>query len=736
MRMPPRRVVLLAVLGVGFVTGAVARVPAAPPDSVAPADSPAAPPDSSLWRRETEWHLLAPGTPTLPLAHRLVVPGSLRAWVGGILWQEPDDFRVASREGVWLPRRSLGPAGGEAVRVRLEYRFQPAPLPAVRELHAPAMAPPPTVTSPAAAGRTAAPAATGGPAEPAVPGEALTVRGSKSVRLASGNRRDLVVDQNLRLAIEGRLTPEITVRAALSDDNLPVVPEGNTEQLRDVDKVLVELESTHWRATLGDFVASREGSVFGDYRRKLQGAAFTATPGPARAELIAGAPRGIYRTLQIRGQEANQGPYRLGTGEAGRELFIVAGSERVSLDGQLLTRGANQDYVIDYVRGTITFTFRRLIIAETTIVVEYEEGEGPYARTVTGGGAGGDFTLPLGDGVPGGAGVRITREGDDPQRLRTGELSDADRAVLAAAGDDSTRAVTGGVVATAPGLGHYRRETVAGRDVFVFDLLGSYDVTFFYAGAGGGDYGLDSLTVAGVRAYGWRGDGGGSYRVGRPLPLPSTQSVTTLSARLGPADRPLLALEWNAGRLDRNAFSTLDDGDNAGVAWSARAAPGERALRLGDRRLGRIALEATHENRDSRFQPFILHRDLFTYDRWGLAGRSSRAGFLDERDVESRVTGTWVAGGETRRARLAGEWGRLSHGDALDADRRSLDGQWHWDGWSGASLWERASASDRRDPLAVERRRQRQALVWTGRQARPGVSYEAEQWRDAAVTGD
>ena len=36
--------------------------------------------------------------------------------------------------------------------------------------------------------------------------------------------------------------PDIAVRAFLSDDNLPVVPEGNTEELRDIDKVLVEAD--------------------------------------------------------------------------------------------------------------------------------------------------------------------------------------------------------------------------------------------------------------------------------------------------------------------------------------------------------------------------------------------------------------------------------------------------------------------------------------------------------------
>jgi len=152
------------------------------------------------------------------------------------------------------------------------------------------------------------------------------VRGSKAVYVSSGTRRELTVDQNLRLNVSGQLTQDIYVRAALTDDNLPVVPEGNTEELKDIDKVLIELTARQWRATLGDFVAVRQGTRYGGYRRKLQGFALDAFPGDLRAEVLFGSPKGRYRTIELRGEEANQGPYFLGGGEAGQNLFIVAGT--------------------------------------------------------------------------------------------------------------------------------------------------------------------------------------------------------------------------------------------------------------------------------------------------------------------------------------------------------------------------------------------------------------------------
>lgn len=712
-------------LAIGLLAAGSARA-GATVGSAAPASATR---DSAVTREETEVHLLAAQTTSLRLAHRFVMPGSVTAVVGGVVWEAPDDFRLQADEGIWLPQRPLGAPEGGPVAVRLRYRFQPVPLPALRQLREPARPPAPAgagggpkVENVRAPGTVPAMAATGD----------LQVRGSKSVRLASGNRRELVVDQNLRLTIDGRLTPEIAVRAVLSDDNLPIVPEGNTEQLRDVDKVLVELEATQWRATLGDFVAKREGSTFGDYRRKLQGLQLAATPRPWRADALAGAPRGVYRTLQIRGEEANQGPYRLGGTEAGGNLYIVAGSERVMLDGEALVRGADRDYVVDYVLGTITFTYRRLITAESTIVVEFEQGEGPYARTVAGAGAGVDVVLPLSGQLPGSIDIRVARERDDPQRLRSGELTEEDRAALAEAGDDAAAAIASGIAETDPGEGDYRREA---DDLFVYDpQLGSYDLNFFFAGSGQGDYGLDSLTVTGTRVFSYRGAGQGSYRLGRLLPLPVEQAVTTVAARLGDSAQPHLAFEWNASRLDRNVFSPLADQDNSGVAWALRVATGEGGLRAGRSTLGRFSLEGSHENRDSRFRPFLLRRDVFAYDRWGLGARAGRDGFLDERDVESRACATWHAGEDRRRGRVAAEWGRLSHGAALRASRWSLDTAWRLGALEAASQWAGADATDARDPLDVRRNRQQHRLAWTTSFAQPAVRWEQDEWTDAART--
>ncbi len=695
----------------------------------------AAPAGKILYRAEVEFHALPPGSELLTLAHGFIEPSSLQVILADSLLVDGRDIRLRGRTGVLVPLRpwrDLIPVSADSSRglgLVISYRFLPAAVPARLDLR------------PIGAGPEHKPGGTGLPGyastESGLPGtDQLTVRGSKTVQVSSGSRRDMVVDQNLRLDISGQLTDDISVRAFLSDDNLPVVPEGNTQQLRDIDKVLVQLQSRHWSSTLGDFVARREGTAFGNYRRKLQGVSLEGKSGSVKYEVLAGSPRGRYRTLQIKGQESNQGPYFLGGGDSAANLFIVAGSEHVTLDGIAMVRGADRDYVIDYVRGTVTFTYKRLITAESSIFVEYEEGEGPYGRTVSGAGTGVDFILPGALG-PGSFRMRVLSEKDDPGRLRTGELGPDDEAILAAAGDDPDLAVAAGAVAVPDSTGAYDLVTGDGQDYYVqAHGSGLWNVSFYFVGPGKGDYDLDTLGSSGQRLFVYRGKQLGSYAVGRPLELPSAHSMVSLTAAMGDSAGTHLNTEWDVSTRDLNRLSAIGDADNHGGALHLEGKLKNQPLRFGDVSLGGVSLKAQYSDLTATFRPFELNRNIFSYRQWGLEDRARREGFLDEADRQWTLNGNWETGGDRHHLLVGYVRGGLDHGVGMTADRTSWQGKWRWAGLTGSHTWDEGTARDSREPLSISNTRRRHEVSWQLGWLRPGVQYDFERWRDGARGGD
>ena len=49
----------------------------------------------------------------------------------------------------------------------------------------------------------------------------------------------------------GKLSRDIDITAALTDENTPIQPEGNTQNLQEIDKVFVELRTPHVTTTFG-----------------------------------------------------------------------------------------------------------------------------------------------------------------------------------------------------------------------------------------------------------------------------------------------------------------------------------------------------------------------------------------------------------------------------------------------------------------------------------------------------
>jgi len=149
----------------------------------------------------------------------------------------------------------------------------------------------------------------------------------------------------------------------------------------------MELFSDKWNIRAGDLFLENRATQFLNFNKKAQGlsSSFNFGNEDSKTNIFASAAlvRGQYSKSSFVGQEGNQGPYKL-IGQNG-ELYVlvISGSERVFVNGVLLTRGENKDYTIDYNAGEIIFTPLFTITSEMRITVEYQYSEQNYTRLVT-----------------------------------------------------------------------------------------------------------------------------------------------------------------------------------------------------------------------------------------------------------------------------------------------------------------------------------------------------------------
>lgn len=471
--------------------------------------------------------------------------------------------------------------------------------------------------------------------------QGLNKSGSISRGIAFGNNQDLSVNSNLQLELSGQLNDNVKILASVTDDNIPIQPEGNTQQLQDFDQVFIQLYDDKTTLRAGDFQMRSDQSHYLRFFKKAQGASVTSQwqrPQRVPDELIVipaidfsataslAASRGKFARNIVQGVEGNQGPYRLTGAEGETFIIILSGTERVFIDGLLLTRGQDHDYVINYNTSEIVFTSNQLITKDKRIIVEFQYSDKNYAR----------FLGHAGFGMKR-KGLRLSfnlyNEFDSKNQPVQLTLDDEDRLLLSSVGDSLNDAIIPAFDTT-----EFNNEfvlynlidTLGYDSVFVYTTTEDttvYQVGFTQVGQGNGDYILSDFVAAG-RIYEWiKPDTAvngvitrnGEYAPVRRLVTPKNLVVASLDGDMAVGRYGKVGFEVAVSNYDLNTFSALDQQDNTGLAgklWYQRAAP-----LSADKDPWKVTTEAEAEIVQDNFEAVERFRTVEFERNWNVLGR-------------------------------------------------------------------------------------------------------------------
>lgn len=381
--------------------------------------------------------------------------------------------------------------------------------------------------------------------------------------------------------------------------------------------------------------------------------------------------------------EGNQGPYRLQG--ANNELYftILAGTERVFMDGELLSRGEDQDYIINYNTAEIIFMPKRMITKDKRIQVEFEYADRNYLNA----------NLYADNEVRFGRKWAVSVAAFTNQDAKNSPVNQSldagQKAFLAQLGDRIDSAYyEGGLRDTfASGKILYRKiDTVYNGtvhdSVFVYDTARNavlYTLSFTYLGPGKGNY-LPLINAVNGKVFQWvapnaQGVKQGAYAPVMLLVTPKKLQVATLSAVYKPDEQTTLTTEVAVSKYDVNLYSSKDKSNDNG--WAARILVQRKPLAPGLKKYS-IGYQLGWEFTQERFRALERLRNVEFRRDWGLA---LDAAATDEQLIQAALQIQSKSGNQMKLSVQ-----HYHRGDGFNGARPAFEWIQTWRGWRLAGV--------------------------------------------------
>lgn len=417
----------------------------------------------------------------------------------------------------------------------------------------------------------------------AVPNESfvsdgLNKNGSISRGISFGNNQDVVVNSSLNLQVSGKLTQEVDLLLAATDDNIPFQADGTTAQLQEFDKVFVQLSNKSSKLIVGDFQLQRPNSYFMNFYKRSQGAylsndyydTINKKQVVFKTQVSGAVSKGKFARNVIQGVENNQGPYRLRGADNEQFIIVLSGTERIYIDGKLLQRGQENDYIIDYNTAELTFTAKQIITKDKRIIAEFQYAERNYARSLY------FFSEEIESEK---LKVRLNFFGEQDNKNKTLQqsLTESQKLTMFNIGDTLSKAITSGAeLATfnTTDVFYWKKDTtvssVTYNGIFVYSTnpdSAQYRVKYSYVGENNGFY-IQVSTTANGKVYKWVAPVGGvlqgNYEPVIPLVTPKKKQMFTTGINYQFNKNHNVDIEGVYTKNDINTFSSFNSSNDDG----------------------------------------------------------------------------------------------------------------------------------------------------------------------------